>query len=102
MKQLVLVALTACSLNVDYTGTNYQCNADGACPANFVCESKVCVPVDPAPPACSKAVATGDLHACAVRNDGTVWCWGANDFGQLGDGTTDTPVVGTAAIPLGR
>ena len=87
MKYLWLLAVTACSLNVDYTGTNYQCNADGTCPTNFICESKVCVPVDPAPPACSKAVATGGEHACAVRNDGTVWCWGANDFGQLGDNT---------------
>ena len=24
---------------------------------------------------------------CAVRGDGTTWCWGANEGGQLGDGT---------------
>lgn len=32
-------------------------------------------------------VAAGDGHACLLRSDGTVRCWGANDFGQLGDGT---------------
>ncbi len=39
------------------------------------------------------AVATGDLHACALINDGTIQCWGANDDGQLGDGTTTSSSI---------
>ena len=40
-------------------------------------------------------VAVGGLHVCALDARGAVWCWGNNDYGQLGDGTTErrpTPV----------
>jgi hypothetical protein len=40
-------------------------------------------------------LAVGVDHNCIVRSDATLWCWGANDRGQLGDGTTtsrDSPV----------
>ncbi|NNF09058.1 MAG: signal peptidase I [Acidimicrobiia bacterium] len=52
-------------------------------------------------------VAAGDTHTCAIKTDGTVWCWGRNDKGQLGDGTTTnrtTPaqVTGiTTAVAVG-
>lgn len=32
---------------------------------------------------------SGDDHTCARRTDGSVWCWGYNEWGQLGDGTTE-------------
>ena len=31
-------------------------------------------------------VSTGYGHACAVKSDGTVWCWGWNHYGILGSG----------------
>lgn len=41
------------------------------------------------------SVAAGDFHTVALKNDGTVWAWGRNHEGQLGDNSrTDrlTPV----------
>lgn len=34
-----------------------------------------------------KAVAAANYHTIALKKDGTVWAWGSNYSGQLGDGT---------------
>jgi hypothetical protein len=36
-----------------------------------------------------KQVATGGSHSVALKRDGTLWSWGNNLAGQLGDGTTN-------------
>ena len=33
-------------------------------------------------------IAVGIEHVCAVKTDGSVWCWGRNQYGQLGDGSS--------------
>lgn len=53
-------------------------------------------------------LALGAGHGCALLADKTGWCWGANVYGQLGDGTTTDrnqpvamPVSGLAQIAAG-
>jgi alpha-tubulin suppressor-like RCC1 family protein len=36
-------------------------------------------------------VSAGSSTTCAVKTDGTLWCWGENDHGEVGDGTAETP-----------
>ncbi len=45
-------------------------------------------------------VAVGEKHTCALTTDATVWCWGSNEFGQLGDGTTSLPGTTVNSTPL--
>ena len=43
-----------------------------------------------------KQVAGGNQHTAAIKTDGTLWTWGYNYYGQLGDNTTtdrSTPVT---------
>jgi alpha-tubulin suppressor-like RCC1 family protein len=43
----------------------------------------------------SPSIAGGSIHTIALKDDGTLWAWGYNGMGQLGDGTTTdstTPV----------
>jgi gliding motility-associated-like protein len=49
---------------------------------------------------CWKVISAGGYHTIAIKIDGTLWAWGSNIVGQLGDGTTvakDIPTqIGTA------
>ena len=36
-----------------------------------------------------KSVSNGVYHIAAVKTDGTLWAWGANSFGQLGNGNNN-------------
>src|SRR5207244_3384039 len=78
------------------------------CPTTpgFFCSS---TPVRAAGITSAAAVIAGGYHTCALFGDGTAQCWGRNDDGQLGDGTStssSTPVraggiTGAVAVSAG-
>ena len=58
------------------------------------------MPVGVAGIADATAIAAGTLHSCALRQGGTISCWGHNEDGRLGDGTREGSLVpvGVASI----
>ena len=52
-----------------------------------------------------KAISAGTYHSLALKNDQTVWAWGHNQYGQLGDGTNTSiniplQVPGLSAVAI--
>lgn len=47
----------------------------------------VCGPQQPQPCALTLAIEAGDEHTCALLDDGSTRCWGANGRGELGRGS---------------
>jgi alpha-tubulin suppressor-like RCC1 family protein len=46
------------------------------------------------------SLATGNEFACGVARNGAAFCWGRNEFGQLGDGTTANSNVPVQVVGL--
>jgi alpha-tubulin suppressor-like RCC1 family protein len=49
-----------------------------------------------------RSIVAGNDHACAIRDDGSVWCWGSNVRGQLGRLTTKTRDPDPAPVQWAR
>ncbi len=47
------------------------------------------------------AIAAGSDHSLAIKSDGTVWAWGDNRYGELGDGSTTTRYTPVQVTNLG-
>jgi alpha-tubulin suppressor-like RCC1 family protein len=46
-------------------------------------------------------IAGGPLHTCAFKTDGTLYCWGYNQYGAVGDGSTVNQPSPLQVLPLG-
>jgi hypothetical protein len=46
-------------------------------------------------------IGAGGRHSCALLRDGSAWCWGENESGQLGDGTHAARTLPTRVVAPG-
>lgn len=85
------VTLTAGGVRCAGRNDEFQCGLGAVgtdtcavVPETFRCTRMFGTPMIPP----TSEVTVGNYHTCAVLNDGTVRCWGAGYYGQIGDGTT--------------
>lgn len=86
---------STCALDASGTASCWGQNDNGqlGAPSSDICNFDGAVPCSVAPLAVQggltfSTVAMGLLHSCAMTADRIVYCWGANELGQLGDGNT--------------
>ena len=77
----------AVALSADGKVWTWGDNTTGQIGNGITSTQGVSVPVQVAGLANAIAVSGGDRFTAALKADGTVWTWGWNGFGQLGDGT---------------
>jgi alpha-tubulin suppressor-like RCC1 family protein len=49
-----------------------------------------------------RSLSAGYYQSCAVKTDNTVWCWGSNEYGQFGNGSTGYVGFATQLTTLGN
>ncbi len=90
-----LVGLTAC-YDPAIRSCVATCGGDRDCPSGLTCAAGLCVRqgdscdddddggIDAAAIGDWSQLSVGSYHACAIDADRALWCWGNNDFRQLG------------------
>ncbi len=81
------LALTSLPVGCGSAPRNLSIASGGTSVVNFVVD---CTTV--------ASLALGALHGCALSSTGEAQCWGSNEFGMVGDGTSTTPRLSPVSV----
>ena len=90
----------SCALLLDATVRCWGFNGNGEL-GNGTTSNSEFSPVSPDELTSVQSIYAGSHSTCAVVTGGTLWCWGYNYSGQLGDGTTDGRVAPVRTLGIG-
>ncbi|MET0558153.1 MAG: hypothetical protein ABW065_05730 [Solirubrobacterales bacterium] len=74
---------------------DYLGSAAGAAGPNTGIPTQVTLPAGTP----ATAISAGGAHFLVLLQDGSVWAWGANEYGMVGNGSTDAVTVPVQVIP---
>ncbi len=94
-------AMTFCAVRGDHTLWCWGRNHHGQVGDGTMTDQPVPIEVTPLGSEVHQASTSNDF-SCAALDDGTAWCWGGNEYGQLGNGTTDLSLVPVRLVGLGE
>jgi alpha-tubulin suppressor-like RCC1 family protein len=75
-------------------------NADGQVGNGLNGQTRQLTPVEIEPDTTWRRVAAGTMFTCGIQSDGSLWCWGYNNDGQLANGTPGTPSRAYAPVEV--
>jgi alpha-tubulin suppressor-like RCC1 family protein len=84
-------ARTGATLGASVSQQTFTGTVPGITPAIFTETATGIVPVP-------VLLSVGGDHSCEIRGGGSVYCWGSNGSGELGDGTTTDRAVATPVV----
>ena len=90
----------SCAINASGSVSCWGLNTSGQIGNGTVTNSATPVPVSGLPTT-AIGIGAGNAHSCALTTAGAVYCWGANTYGQLGNGTTTNSPTAVAVTALG-
>ncbi len=105
IRDISVASNSACAIASDNNAYCWGNGGSGVLGNNSTTTSSVPVAVNTAGALAGKTirklVAADNLHACAIASDNNAYCWGRNDYGQLGNNSTTNSLVPVAVNTAG-